>query len=127
MFPENRELHGVSQPGHHPFIVTISEELMVKASGVLGLPDPEKFISKGSVISCDKSNIEEVRCFLDSLCCEMESSQGQLTNTLINDAVKWHLASLLLSGRAKASAVKSKKRKVGNRRKIIDLTLDYVD
>lgn len=127
VFPEDRELCGVSQPGHHPFIVTISEDRVVKTACALGLPEPNKFILKGSVSSCDPCYMKKVRFFLSSLSDEMTATQDQFSNIFIPDTVKRQLTSLLLSGLAKAKAVKPKKRNAVNRRKVIDRTLEHVD
>lgn len=113
VFPENRELHGVSQPGHHPFIITISEDLLADVSCALGLPEPEKFILKGSVSSCNPDHIRKIRNYLRSLCYSATETNGQLNNTIIDDADKWSIASLFLKTLANSRVVISKKRNTG--------------
>lgn len=126
VFPDNRELHGVSQPGHHPFIITVSEELLTKTSCALGLPAPDKFILKGSVSSCDPAHILKLQDFLKYLCDNMTETLGRFSNLLMNDASKWHLTSLLVLSLANSKFIKPKKRNFGNRRRVVERILEYI-
>lgn len=47
VFPENREHQGVSQSNHHPFTVTIKEDFLSVVAEEIGLPEPERFITRG--------------------------------------------------------------------------------
>lgn len=126
VFPDNRELHGLSQPGHHPFILTVSEALLTNTSCALGLPAPDKYISKGSINSCDPSHVQELQYYLCYVRNKMTETAGRLSTFLMNDASKSHLTSLLVLSLANSTSVKPKKRNFGNRRRIIERTVEYI-
>ena len=126
VFPENRELHGVSQPGHHPFIVTISENLLVESCQAQGLPEPDKFIAKGSVCLCDKRDVAGIRRLLTEMCSYARERKGALLETVMISANKWHLASLLVSSLAEAGSVRHQKRNFQYRKKVVEQAIEFV-
>lgn len=126
VFPENRELYGVSQPGHHPFVVTVSENLLAKSCQAQGLPEPKKFIAKGSVCLCDKSDMAWIRGLLTRMCGCTKELGGGLSETVMNVANKWHLASLLVTSLAAAQSVRPKKRNFGYRAKVVEQAIELV-
>ena len=127
VFPENRELHGVSHPGHHPFIVTISENLLAETAHLLGLPEPNTFIHKGRVCSCDPSSINEIQQLLISLCGQVEVTRGHLLDSLLNSHTKRQLTDLLLKSLANSSGIKPRKRNFKDRTDTIDKIIEFVD
>jgi AraC family ethanolamine operon transcriptional activator len=127
VFPENRELHGISQPGHHPLLVTISEKLMEETSHVLGLPEPGKYIEKGSVSQCDPVHMSRIRQYLYTLCTVVKESQGQLLQPLMEEPYKYHIARLLALGLADAKSVRPRKRGGERRRRVVERTIEYIN
>lgn len=127
VFPENRELHGVSQPGHHPFIVTISEDLLIETAHLLDLPEPNKFIHKGKVCNCDPSSIKRIQQLLISLCGQVEVTRGHLLSSLLTSQSKRQLTGFLLKSLANASDIRPRKRNFENRTNTVDQIISSVN
>lgn len=127
VFPENRELHGISQPGHHPLLVTISEKFLEETSHILGLPEPGKYIERGSVSQCDPLHMRRIRRYLYYICVLVKKSQGKLLQPLMEDAYKYHLTRLLILGLSEAKSVQPRKRGFERRRKVVERTIEYIN
>lgn len=127
VFPENRELHGVSHPGHHPFVVTIAESILQSSCAAQGLPEPSQFIEKGSVSLCDKNDLAQLRALLTTLCNYAKQHREKLSSTLLVDARKWYLTGLLLSCLAKSKAIRPQKRKPQSRKKVVEKAIALVE
>ena len=127
VFPENRELHGISQPGHHPLLVTISEKFLEETSHVLGLPEPRKYIERGSVSQCDPVHMSRIRQYLSALCVLVKESQGKLLQPLMEVAYKYHTARLLALTLADSKSVRPRKRGGERRREAVERTIDYIN
>lgn len=127
VFPENKELHGVSKPGHHPFTVTISENFASTVAHELGLPEPEKFIPQGEVCACDPTEIKLIQTMLVSMCRMMKYTAGRILSLLIRDETKRELTRILLLALAKSKSIKPKKRHFWKRREIVDRVIEYVN
>lgn len=127
VFPENRELHGVSQPGHHPFIVTISEDWLMETAHLLCLPEPNNFIHKGKVCNCAPSSINRIQQSLISLCGQVEATRGKLLGSLLNSHTKRQLTWLLLKSLAESGDVRPRKRNFKNRTDTVDQIIEFVD
>jgi len=127
VFPENKELHGVSKPGHHPITVTISENFTSTVAHELGLPEPEKFIPQGEVCACDPTEINLIKTMLVSMCRIMKYTAGRISDPLMRDETKWELTRILLLALAKSKSIKPKRRQFSKRREIVDRVLEYVN
>jgi len=82
VFPENREHHGLSQPNHHPFTVTISETFLSAVAEDLGLTDLDQIVLKGEVLECDPKTIYRIQTFLGSLCAAIKNTTRESSDIL---------------------------------------------
>ena len=127
VFPENREHQGLSQPNHHPFTVTISENFLTAVCEDLGLPELDRFVLKGEVLLCDPKTIHEIQKYLSWLCAKTENMDREFLDTLINHKTKLNIARLLLNALADSKGINQRKRQFQQRKKVVDRVLEYVD
>ena len=127
VFPENNEHQGLSQPNHHPFTVTISEQFLTIVAEDLGLPEINHFVLKGEVLICDPMAIHRIQTYLMSLCAAMKNTGGKLLDTMISYETKWKIARLLLLALASSKNAKSTKRQLIRRKRVVDRVLEYID
>lgn len=127
VFPESREHQGLSQPNHHPFTVTVSETFLTAVCEDLGLPELDRFVLKGEVLSCDPKAIHEIQTYLVWLCAETGNINRELLDTLINHETKWKIARLLLTALTDSTGIKRRKRQFQQRKRVVDRVLEYVD
>jgi AraC-like DNA-binding protein len=127
VFPDNKEHQGLSQPNHHPFTVTFSENFFSMVAEDLGLPEVDQFIPKGEIPLCDPVIIHRIQTFLESLCTTVKNTGEQFLGRLINHEVKWKIARLIMYALASSKNIKPNKRKFYRRKRVVDRILEYVD
>lgn len=127
VFPDNKELQGVSQPGHHPITVTISEKYIEDVADELGLPDPQRFIPKGQVCICDPVAIYHLQERLISMCSLVKSTAGRGVTSLMTDKLKGQLTRDLLLPLAGSKGIKPKRRQFHRRKMLAEQVIDTVN
>jgi len=127
VFPDNNELQGVSQPGHHPITVTISEEFIAAKAHELGLPEPGKFIPKGEVCRCAPEALYQLQGRLFSMCRLVKWTAGRATTHLMTQNLKGQLTSDLLLALAFSKGIKPKKRQFQRRKMLVEQVMDIVN
>lgn len=126
VFPENNELQGLSQPGHHPFTWTVTETFLAIVASEIGLPEPDQFIKKGAVTLCDPVQVAQIKSFLELLCNTIKTTSGAFVEDVLNYENKWKLARLYLLALASSTNIKPKKKRV-SRNRIVNRIFEYVD
>jgi AraC family transcriptional regulator, ethanolamine operon transcriptional activator len=126
VFPENNELQGLSQPGHHVFTWTVTEGYLAIVASEIGLPEPGQFIKKGMVTLCDPIRIIKIRRFLELLCSTMKKTSGAFVEDVLTYENKWKIARLYLLALASSTNIKPKKKRV-SRNRIVNRIFEYVD
>jgi len=126
VFPDNNEHQGVSQPGHHPITVTISEDFITASAQQLGLPEPRKFIPKGEVCICNPRVILKLQDFLVSMCRAVTSNSGISITHLMTHEVKCQLTHHLLLVLAVSKGIKPPKRQFQKRKMLVEQVMDIV-
>lgn len=127
VFPENNEHQGLSQPNHHPFTITITETFLSAVADSLGLPELNRFIPKGEVLSCNPVFIQRLQALLGAICITMKSVGGEFFDSLLSYSTKWKIANLLLSAIASSKNVTPQKRQFYKRKRVVDRVLEYID
>ena len=126
IFPENNELQALSQPGHHPFALSVTETFLATVADEIGLPEPNQFIRKGEVTLCDPEKILTIQIFLESLSSIMRTTSGAFGEFLVNHETKWKIVRLFLLALASSTDLKPRKKRIYKNR-IVNRVLDYVD
>lgn len=126
VFPANNEHQGVSQPGHHPITITISNNFLETVAYQAGLPSPDKFILKGNVFKCAPDKITQIQQVLLNLCGAVKCTQGADISHTMNFHIKYQLTHAMLSVLAMSRGVEPKKRQFSNRKKVVDQIMQHV-
>lgn len=127
VFPDNREHQGVSQPGHHPFTVTISETFLATVAEKHGLPEPRHFLPKGEVLQCNPKNIMEIQTLLESISVFLKLTDGKTVDALMNSEIKHKIGSQFLIALAASKNIQPRKRQFSHRKRAVDCVLEYVN
>jgi AraC family ethanolamine operon transcriptional activator len=127
VFSDNNELQGVSQPGHHPVTVTISEVFIAAVAHGLGLPEPANFIPKGEVCACDPEAIYQIQDLLISICRVVKSTSGRGAPHLMTNTLKCQLTRDLLLALAFSKGIKPKKRQFQRRKMLVEEVMNTVN
>ena len=127
VFPDNKELQGVSQPGHHPITVTISEKYVEEVAHEHGLPEPQRFIPKGKVCICDPGAIYHLQERLISMCSLVKSTAGRGVTFLMTNRLKGQLTRDMLLTLAGSKGIKPKKRQFHRRKILAEQVIDIVN
>lgn len=126
VFPENNELQAVSQPGHHPYVLLVSESLLASVADELELPEPGRLINKGVVARCDPNAVNEIRLILEWLCPTVKLSTDVALEALFNPELQRKALRHLLLALASSKDIKPRPKRI-DRGRVAKRVLDYVN